>query len=126
MTTPTIDALAHRTARLSRRRSLFTLGGAVLAAATVVAAEPGLARKRRNNNKKNKNRKKNRNGGKGNGGICQKQEQERCSNDAAACKSTLQPLCNADNIAECTAIRTCCEECSAGGFLSCLAAAQQV
>ena len=122
MTTPTIDALAHHAARLSRRRSLLSFGGAVLAATTAAAVEPGLARKRRNNNRK-KNKK---NGGKGNVGECQKQEEERCSNDAAACKATVQPLCNADNVADCIAIQTCCEECSAGGYLTCILAAQPV
>jgi hypothetical protein len=123
MTTPAIDALARQAARLSRRRSLLTLGGAVLAATTATAVEPVSARKHKN---KRNNKKNGKNGGKGNGGDCQKKEQQRCSNDAAACKAAVQPLCNADNIEECLAIQTCCEECSAGGFLTCLLATQQV
>lgn len=127
MTTPTIDTLAHHAARLSRRRTLLSLGGAVLAATTAVAAEPGYARKHKknkHNRKRNQNNGERGNGGKGNGGVCLNKEQERCSNDAAACKASVQPLCNADNVAECLAIQTCCEECSAGGFITCLLAAQ--
>jgi hypothetical protein len=123
MTTPTIDALAHRAARLSRRRSLLTLGGAVLAATTATAIDPVSARKHNNNRNKKKNGK---NGGKGNGGDCQKKERQRCSNDATACKASVQPLCNADNVEQCLQIQTCCEECSAAGFLTCLLATQQV
>ncbi|MFN8662325.1 MAG: hypothetical protein U0075_10565 [Thermomicrobiales bacterium] len=114
MTTPTIDALALQTARLSRRRSLLTLGGTVIASVAATGVEPGLARK---------NRQKDRSG---KGADCQKKEQQRCTNDVAACKATVQPLCNADNAEECLAIQTCCEECAAAGFLACLLAAQQV
>lgn len=117
MTTPTIDALALHAARLSRRRSLLTLGGAAMALTAAAAVEPGYARK--------KNKNKNKNGRKGKGANCQKLEEERCANDTAACKATLQPLCNEDNVAECLAIQACCEQCSAGGFLTCLLAAQQ-
>ncbi len=114
MTTPTIDTLAHRAARFSRRRSLLTLGGAVIAA-TTATVEPGFAKK----NKKN--------GRKGNGGDCKKREQQRCSSDATACKATVQLLCNVDNpdVELCLLLQTCCEECSAGGFLTCAVPAPQ-
>ncbi len=115
MTTPAIDALAHRAARLSRRRSLLTLGGAVFAATAAAAVEPGSANKRK------------KNGRKGSGADCQTQEQQRCGNDATECKATVQILCTVEDVGvqQCLAIRECCEECSAGGFLTCFRAAQQ-
>jgi hypothetical protein len=126
MTTPTIDALALHAARLSRRRSLLTLGGAAMALATTAAVEPGYARNNNKNKNNNKHKKKGRKGKGPKAPDCQEQEQQRCANDAAACKATLQPLCNQDNVAECLAIQTCCEQCSAGGFLTCLLGTNQV
>jgi hypothetical protein len=117
MTTPTIDALAHHAARLSRRRTFLTLGGAVFAATPAANVEPVSAGKNKNNKKKNR--------GRGNGGDCKKREQQRCSADAAACKGTVQPLCNDLSAAECIAIRACCDECSAEGFLTCFVTVSQ-
>lgn len=124
MKTQPIDALALHAARLSRRRSLLTLGGALIAA-TTASVEPGSARNKHNSNRKNNNKNK-KNGQKGKGADCQEREQQRCSADAAACQATAQFLCDVENVevAQCLAVRTCCEECSAGGLLTCLRAAQ--
>jgi hypothetical protein len=123
MSTLTIDALAYQAARMSRRRSLLTLGGALAAATTGLAVEPGLARKRNN---RNKNKNKGKNGKNGKGADCQKREKQRCNSDAAACKLTIEQFCNQDNVDQCIALQSCCDECSAGGFLTCFIARQQV
>ena len=121
MKTQPIDALAQHTARLARRRLLLTLGGTLMAAKVAAAVEPGYARKRNNDHKNNR-----KNSGKGKGADCGKRENQRCIADAAACKASVQPLCSGGNITECLAIQTCCEQCSAGEFLACLADLQQV
>jgi hypothetical protein len=103
MSTQMFDALARRAAAgLSRRRSLFTLGGAALAA-TIAIPELGQAKKKK-------------------GKDCKKKEKQRCNNDAADCISTLQATGDCDAV--CLALLTpCCEECSANGFLICFLAA---
>jgi hypothetical protein len=47
-------------------------------------------------------------------------EKQRCSKDAAACKATVQTLCEPSDPATCLIIQNCCEECSANGFVECL------
>jgi hypothetical protein len=92
-------------AAVSRRASLVTLGGAALAA---VATKPGVSEAKK----------------KKSGNASKKKAKQRCSRDAAVCKAELPAACN--GIAECVALLTpCCETCSAGGFVTCLVAAQQ-
>jgi hypothetical protein len=87
---------------ISRRSSLRTLGGAALAA-TMASPDVGAAKKKKKNGDKGKDK-----------------EKKRCSKDAAACKDTIQPLCDPADPATCLIIQNCCEECSANGFLECL------
>lgn len=95
--------------RLSRRRSLLLLGGAV--ATTLTVAEPVAARKNRRQRK---------------GADCQKRERQRCSNDAGACKASVLPLCSPLNPDGCLTIQACCEACSADGFLTCIREALRI
>jgi hypothetical protein len=87
---------------ISRRSSLLSLGGAALAA-TMAAPVVGEAKKKKKSGNKGKDK-----------------EKKRCSKDAAACKNTVQPLCDPADPAACLIIQNCCEECSANGFLECL------
>jgi hypothetical protein len=101
MNTNAFDAITRRAAEgISRRRSLLTLGGAALAA-TIATPKLSEAKKKK-------------------GKDCKKKEKQRCSKDAAACKATIQPLCDPGDPATCLILQNCCEECSANGFLTCL------
>ena len=104
MNMQSFDAVARRAAEgISRRRSLLTLGGA--AAATMIARPS--ASEARNKGKK-----------------CKNKEKQRCANDAAACKTTILPLCDSPGSADCIVQQNCCDTCAASEFIACLAAAQ--
>jgi hypothetical protein len=80
----------------SRRLSLVALGGAALAAATGEVAGKG-------------------------GQSCGKKKQKRCRKDAAGCRNNLLAACAGDP--DCAgSLTSCCETCSANGFVSCLIA----
>jgi hypothetical protein len=102
MRTSAVDVVASETGEpASRRKSVLALGMAVLAAKAV---RPGVIQAK----KKGKN--------------CAKKEQQRCSNDALACKSSLATTCQQVDPARCVALLGCCDQCSATGFLTCVAA----
>jgi hypothetical protein len=105
MTPHAFDAITSRAAEgISRRRSLLTLGGAVLGA-TIARPTVGEAKKK--------------------GNRCKQKEKQRCSKDAAACKTTVQATqCGSIEPAQCTALQKCCDSCSANGFVICLTALQ--
>jgi hypothetical protein len=101
MSTSAFDAVTRTAAAgVSRRRSLLTLGGAALAAGVTNAGVSEAKKKK--------------------GKDCKKKEKQRCTNDAAACKTSIQPLCDPGDPAGCLQAQACCEECSADGFLTCL------
>jgi hypothetical protein len=103
MSTHAFDTITQRAAvGLSRRSSLLTLGGAALAA-TIAAPDLSEAKKKK-------------------GPDCKKKEKQRCNSDAAACKSTINAICELEP-AQCAAVLACCDTCSAAGFLTCFAAA---
>jgi hypothetical protein len=104
MNTQSFDAVARRAAvGMSRRSSLVTLGGAA-AGALIAGPSASEAKKKK-------------------GKDCKKKEKQRCSSDAAACKTTVQvALCPDAEPATCVAAQTCCDQCSANGFLTCLLA----
>jgi len=84
----------------SRRKSVLALGMALLAAG---AASTGVTEA-----KKSKG--------------CQAKQAERCSNDAAACRSQVAAFCSGGgDQATCLAVQNCCDACSADGFLTCYA-----
>ncbi len=85
---------------VTRRRSALALGGAILAGHGAFPSV-GTARK-----KKSKS--------------CKKQENQRCTTDAAACKNTVALGCDPGDPTNCAAEKTCCDSCSANGFISCL------
>jgi hypothetical protein len=89
-------------AAVSRRTSLLTLGGAALAASI---ATPDVSEAKK-------------------GKDCKKKEKQRCSKDAAACKTTVIDVCE-DEAACLAALTPCCDECSANGFFTCFIAANQ-
>jgi hypothetical protein len=100
MSTSAFDALTREAAvGVSRRGSLLTMGAAALAASM---ANAGVSEAKKKKGKDSK-----------------KKEKQRCSKDAAACKPTLASICELTP-AECAAAQTCCDECSADGFLTCL------
>jgi hypothetical protein len=104
MSMSAFDAFTREAAAgVSRRGSLLTLGGAALAAGVTNAGVSEAKKKK--------------------GKVCKKKEKQRCNNDAAACKTTLQPLCDPGDPAACLQAQACCEECSADGILTCLLAA---
>ena len=99
MTSEARSAFTRRAARtVSRRASLLSLGGAALATAT----RTDSAAKRKSGN------------------TCKKKEKQRCSNDAAACRNTVQLGCDPGDPTNCAAEQDCCDNCSANGFLTCL------
>lgn len=103
MDSQAFETLTRRTAEgISRRSSLLTLGGAALAA-TMATPDVSQAKKKKKSGDKGKEK-----------------EKKRCNNDAAACKSTVQSLCDPTDPATCLILQNCCEECSANGFLECL------
>lgn len=96
------DAVARRTAdSISRRRSLLTLGGATLG---VTLARPATSEAKKQGKK------------------CKKKERKRCNKDATECRVTVQALCQPPGSPECLALQTCCDTCSADGFIACLIA----
>jgi hypothetical protein len=104
MSTHAFDAVTRRAAAgISRRSSLLTLGGAALAA-TLAGPQLGVAKKKK-------------------GKDCKKKEKQRCTNDAAACRTTI--LINCEDPAGCPEFLPCCDECSANGFLTCFILASQ-
>jgi hypothetical protein len=103
MSTHAFDAVTRRAAAgRSRRRSLLTLSGAALAA-TIATPARSEAKQRK-------------------GPDCKQKEKQRCNSDAAACKATVNAICELEP-AQCAAMLACCETCSARGFLTCFAAA---
>lgn len=95
------DAVTRRAAEgISRRHSLLALGG--------VAAGAVLARPVTGEAKKKKNKK------------CKKKEKRRCKADAAACKVSVQATCQPPTAPECLVFLSCCDTCSADGFISCM------
>jgi hypothetical protein len=104
MSTSAFETLTRQAAdAVSRRSSLLTLGGAAVAAGVTNTGVSDAKKKK--------------------GKDCKKKEKQRCNNDAAACKATIQPLCDPGDPASCLEAQACCEECSADGFLTCLLAA---
>jgi hypothetical protein len=89
----------------SRRISLLTLGAAVLAAGAAANAGVTEAKKK--------------------GKKCGQKEKQRCSNDAESCKASLVPTCQQVDPERCIALQACCDQCSANGFLTCVAALNQ-
>jgi hypothetical protein len=88
---------------VSRRTSLLTIGGAALAATSAVAAmaHPGVSAAKKKSSDK-----------------CKKNEQQRCANDAAACRSTQLAYCEGNT--DCAALlNPCCDACSVNGFFTC-------
>lgn len=85
---------------VTRRRSALALGGGILAARGVFPGV-GAARKKK-------------------GKSCKKQETQRCNTDAAACKNTVALGCDPGDPTNCAAEKTCCDSCSANGFITCL------
>lgn len=86
------DALSRGAAAMSRRSSLFTLGGAGLAAALGGAA-PTAAKKKKNKNKKKCNQEKSQ---------CQEDVKEFCAQfdtSAPQCEAALLPCCATCNVA---------------------------
>ena len=95
----TVDVLAQEDAdRGSRRQSLVALGLAVLAAG---AANAGVSEAKKGN-------------------TCKKKAKKRCNADAEACKPLVASICQMDPVT-CLAAQNCCDECSANGFVTCLA-----
>jgi hypothetical protein len=105
MSTHAFDVIARRAAAgMSRRRSLLTLGGAAL---TATIAGPSVSEAKKKS-----------------GNKCKKKEKQRCSADAAACKTTVDAVCELTPEV-CAAVAACCDTCSASGFFTCFAAAVQ-
>ena len=95
----TVDVPAQEDAeRASRRQSLMALGLAVLAAG---AANAGVTEAKKGNS-------------------CKKKAKKRCNADAEACKPLVASICQMDPVT-CLAAQNCCDECSANGFVTCLA-----
>ena len=94
----------HRFAALARtfapsRRSALAI---LLAAGSGLAGRtPGAARKKKH------------------GPDCGKLARQRCSADAARCRSLYLPSCQLEP-AECEAAAACCDSCAADGLLLCL------
>jgi hypothetical protein len=94
-----VDTITRRAAdQVTRRHSLFTLGGVVLAATAVAQPERASAKKK--------------------GKDCKKQERQRCKNDAEACRRNVQINCQIPE--GCDDIAQCCDACNATGFITCV------
>jgi hypothetical protein len=94
-----LDTFTRHAASLSnRRQSLFTLGGAALAATAISQPERAAAKKKK-------------------GQDCQKKERQRCTNDTEACRLTV--LLNCGQPGGCGAAARCCDACTATGFATC-------
>ena len=99
MSIKAFDTVTHRALEgISRRRSLLTLGGAAVGV-TIAKPTIGEAKKK---------------------GTFKKKEQQRCSNDAAACRATVLVVCQPPDSDRCLALQDCCDTCSANGFATCL------
>lgn len=91
---------ATRLDGITRRKSALVLGSAILVGS---GAFPSIGAARKKKSK-----------------SCKKQENRRCSTDAAACKNTVALGCSPDDLTNCAAEKTCCDSCSANGFITCL------
>ena len=101
MSSYSVDTVARRAATaISRRHSLLTLGGAVLAA---TVPKPSVSEAKKKSRK-----------------DCQKKEQQRCTKDFAACRNMLLAKCG--GTPACVTAQACCATCSATGYLSCVLA----
>lgn len=99
MSIKAFDTVTHRALEgISRRRSLLTLGGAAIGA--TIARPSAIEAKKK--------------------GTCRKKEQQRCTNDAAACRATVLVVCQPPDSDRCLALQDCCDSCSANGFATCL------
>ncbi|MBW3634042.1 MAG: hypothetical protein KY456_13545 [Chloroflexi bacterium] len=101
MTHSAFDAFTRRTAGISRRRSLMTLGGAGLAAA--LGGPLGTEAKKN----KNKNAKK----------KAKKQAKKKCQQQVPQCETALAQAQALDGFYCCQFLSTC----DAAGFIQCLA-----
>ena len=90
---------------ITRRNSLRAIGSAALGASAVVTPARVGARKNRRRRKQK-------------GQSCADRERQRCAIDAAACRDTALRTC--ETAIECGYALTCCEECTATGFLLCI------